>query len=251
MSKSGTKEWQPLSLHFRHKYEQGYRYLDHCGEFMARAESEFGFIAGDAQPTGAKMDQPDYGMHLELDVNGLTIRQESPSDAGSAFLGCTMDISKLASDLVRPGRIYYSGFAAKHAMLFATEAEVFAASLRFGAPYYQELGDALGMTPSMQELTYDFTSGSYDFHIAMKSVAFNGVKRDIKRNYGFRSTENQRRNVDRWNAREDAKNPPHGYALMLEADLREQNPPENGLPQQFAALQKYIENLKIHFKLTP
>ena len=251
MSKSGTKEWQPLSLHFRHKYEQGYRYLDHCGEFMARAESEFGFIAGTAQPTGAKMDHPDYGMHLELDVHGLTIRQESPSDDGSDFLQYSMDISKLASELVRPGRIYYSGFAAQNIVLFPTESDVFAASLRFGAPYHQELGDVLGMAPQMQELTYDFTSGSYDLQIAIKSVAFNAVKRDIKRNYGFSSTENQRRNIDRWNAHEDSKNPPHGYALMLEADLREQNPPENSLPQQFAALQKYIENLKIHFKLTP
>jgi hypothetical protein len=251
MSKVGSKEWQPLSFHFRHKYEQGYRYLDTCGEFMVRAEMELGFVANDAQPTGAKMDHPDHGTHLELDVNGLTIRQESPPDDGSAFLESTLGISKLASELVRPNQIYYSGFAAKHIMLFSTEAEVFAASLRFGMPYYNELADSLGMTPHMQELTYDFTSGSYAFQVSLKSVAFNSVKRDIRRTYPFRSTANQRRNVDRWNALEDSRNPPHGYALMLEADLREQHPPEDALPQQFAALQKYIELLKSHFMLTP
>jgi hypothetical protein len=249
MSKAGTREWQPLSFHFRHKYEQGYRYLDSCGEFMVRAELEFGFVAGDAQPTGAKMDHPDHGTHLELDVNGLTIRQESPSDNGSAFLESTVGISRLASELVRPNQIYYAGFAAKHIILFPSEAEVFAASLRFGVPFYDQLADSLGMTPHMQELTYDFTSGSYEFRIALKPVSFNSVKRDVRRTYPFGSTATQRRNVDRWNALEDSRNPPQGYALMLETDLREQNPPEGALHQQFVALQKYIELLKSHFKL--
>jgi hypothetical protein len=251
MSKAGLKEWQPLSFHFRHKYEQGYRYLDTCGEFMVRAELEFGFVAGDAQPTGAKMDHPDKGIHLELDVNGLTIRQETPPDDGNTFLESTVGVSKLASELVLPNCIYYSGFAAKHVMLFSSEAEVFAASLRFGVPFFDQLADSLGMTPNMQEFTYDFTSGSYEFQVALKPVTFNSVKRDVRRTYGFRSTENQRRNIDRFNALEDSRNPPHGYALMLETDLREQNPPENALPQQFVALQKYIELLKSHFKLTP
>lgn len=250
MSRAASKEWQPLSFHFRHKYEQGYRYLDSCGEFMVRAELEFGFVAGDAQPTGAKMDHPDHGTHLELDVNGLTIRQESPSDDGTAFLESTVAISKLASELVLPNRIYYSGFAAKHIVLFSSEAEVFAASLQFGMPYCDRLADSLGMIPRMQEITHDFTSGSYIFQIALKPVAFSSAKRNVRRCYGFGATENQRRNVDRWNASEDSKNPPHGYALMLEADLREQDPPEDALPQQFAALQKYIEILKSQFKLT-
>ena len=251
MAKAGSKDWQPLSFHFRHKYEQGYRYLDTCGEFMVRAELELGFVAGDAQPTGAKMDHPDHGTHLELDVNGLSIRQESPRDNGATFLESTVGVSKLANELVLPNRIYYSGFAAKHVLLFSSEAEVFVASLRFGMPYYNQLADSLGMSPHMQEFTCDFTSGSYELQVALKPVSFNSVKRDVRRTYGFRSTENQRRNVDRWNALEDARNPPHGYALMLEIDLREQNPPEDSLPQQFAALQKYIELLKGHFTLTP
>lgn len=251
MSKFASKEWQPLSFHFRHKYEQGYRYLDHCGEFMVRAELERGFVAGDARPTGAKMNHPDDGTHLELDVNGLTMRQESPLDDGNEFLENVVGISQLASELVEPNHIYYSGFAAKHIMMFSSEAEVFAASLRFGLPYYDQLADSLGMSPHMQELTYDFSAGSYELQVALKSVAFNSVKRDGRRNYGFRSTENQRRNVDRWNALEDSRNTPHGYALMLEADLREQNPPEGALSQQFGALQKYIEILKGQFSFNP
>lgn len=218
---------------------------------MVRAELEFGFVAGDAQPTGAKMDHPDHGIHLELDVNGLIVRQETPPDNGNSFLESILAISNLASELVLPNRIYYSGFAAKHVMLFSSEAEVFAASLRFGMPYYDQLADSLGMTPHMQELTYDFTAGSYEFRIVLKPVSFNSVRRDVRRTYPFGSTANQRRNVDRWNALEDSRNPPQGYALMLEADLREQNPPEGALPQQFAALQKYIEVLKSNFKLTP
>ena len=218
---------------------------------MVRAELDFGFVAGDAKPTGAKMDHPDHGTHLELDVNGLSIRQESPTDNGTSFLESTIGVSKLANELVCPNQIYYSGFAAKHFMLFSSEAEVFAASLQFGMPYYHHLADSLGMSPRMQELTYDFTSGSYEFQVSLKSVAFNSVKRDSRRTYPFGSTETQRRNVDRWNALENSRNPPQGYALMLETDLREQNPPQNALPQQFGSLQKYIELLKSHFKLTP
>lgn len=249
MSKSASKNWRPLSLHFRHKYEQGYRYLDTCGAFMVRAELEFGFVAGDAHPTGAKMDNPDHGTHLELDVNGLTLRQEYPRDEGQAFLECAVGVSQLAQDLILPNKIYYSGFAAKQIREFSCEAEVQAASLRFGSPLCDQLADSLGMTPQRQELGYAFTSGSYELGVSIKPVAFSSVKGDVQRGYGFRPTDTHRRNVDRWNEFEKSKNPLNGYALMLEVDLQEQNPPEGALSQQFAELQNYIELLKSHFRL--
>ena len=214
-----------------------------------QAELEYGFVAADAQPTGAKMDHPDHGARLELDAKGLTMRQENPQDAGRAFLESAVGIAALANKLIQPHQIYYSGFAAKYVMPFPSEQDVFAATLKFGLPYYNELADGLGMTPSMQELTYDFTSGSYDLQVTLKPVAFNAVRSDVRRSYGFRSTENHRRNIDRWNAYEDARTSPQGYALMLEADLRENNPPEGALNQQFEALEKYIELLGSHFNL--
>lgn len=217
---------------------------------MVRAESEFGFVAGDAQPTGAKMDHPDHGTHLELDSTGLTLSQEAPTDEGEAFLESVVSIAELSRDLVQPSHIYYAGFAAKHILPFSSEAEVFAASLGYGSTLHDQLADSLGITPLRQEISNAFTSGSYELQISLKSISFNQVRSDLQRGYGFNPTDTHRRNVDRWNAREKSKNPPNGYALILEADLQERNPPEAALPHQFAELQKYVELLKNHFKLT-
>lgn len=250
MAKSAKTSWNPFSFHFRHKYEQGYRYLDICGEFMVRAENEFGFVCGDAQPAGAKLDHPDHGTHVELDASGLTMRQEVPVDEGETFFECAVGVANLARDLIRPTRVYYVGFAAKHYLQFPTEEAAFAASLRFGAPYYNELADSLNMTPLLQGLTYSFTSGSYELQIDLKAVAFGSVKRDIRRSYGFRPTKTQRKNVDRWNALEESRDPPAGYALFLETDLQEQDPPQDALPEQVTALLKYIEVLRKRLILT-
>jgi hypothetical protein len=129
MANSPFQDWNFLSLHFRHQYEQGFRYLDHCGEFMVRLVRDFDFIASDAQPTGAKMNHPDLGIHLELDVRGLVLSQEEPPDHGDQFCDIVNKVAAMTSELIQPEAIFYAGFAAKLYKPFSTEEQVYAASL--------------------------------------------------------------------------------------------------------------------------
>lgn len=247
MAIARDKRWNLLSLHFRHQYERGYRYLDHCGEFMVAMEEQFDFIGQEAQPSGAQMIQPDLGLKLALDTNGLAMSQNLPSDEGEQFLHYVLGATKLACEFVQPGAIFYAGFAAKHYHLCGNESQALAASLEFYPAGAEALADKLGMTPKNQTVSYLLESGSYDLQVDSMPISFNSVKRETARNPGFHATDLQRRQAERFNAREDLRNPPGGFALGLNADLREWNPPQDGLEAQFAELRKQLVVLREMF----
>ena len=52
--------WQTLSFHFKQVYEEGYRYLDKCGEFMVRAVDQMDFVPGEIQITSAQLQKPEW-----------------------------------------------------------------------------------------------------------------------------------------------------------------------------------------------
>jgi len=88
--------WQTLSLHFKQTYEGGYRYLDKCGEFMIAASDKLKFIPGDAKPTGAKMEIPEYGVNMACDANSLAVSQELPPEDDEFFVGVCSGSVELA-----------------------------------------------------------------------------------------------------------------------------------------------------------
>lgn len=247
MANAREKRWNLLSLHFRHQYERGYRYLDRCGEFMVAMEERFDFIYREALPTGAKMNQPDFGLTLDLDVNGLLMSQELPLDEGERFLEHVLGAAELAAEFVQPGAIFYAGFAAKHFHQCGTEDEALAASLGFHPAGAEALADKLGMTPKTQTVSYLLETGSYDLQVELLPISFNSVKREIARNPGYHATKSQRRRAERQNARDESRNNPAGFALGLNADLREWNPPQGGLEAQFAELRKQLVVLREMF----
>jgi len=247
MAKPSASTWRILSRHFRHQYELGFRYLDHCGEFMFRLVDELDFIAGDAQPTGAKMEHPDLRIQLELNVSGLSVSQNSPKDEQSEeFFRIVDAASAMAAELIKPQTIFYSGFATKLFQPYSSEDQVCLRSLAAFPRSDQELGEALSMNLRHQSVAYVFNSGSYDLQVSCKPISFNSARPDPPQNYGFRATEAQKRRVDRINA-SAAQEQPCGYALLLEADLREWNPPLDGLQQQYAELQKQLAVLQQQF----
>jgi hypothetical protein len=247
MANARENRWNLLSLHFRHQYERGYRYLDHCGEFMVAMEEQFDFICQEAQPTGAQMSQPDLGLNLALDTNGLAMSQDLPSDDGEQFLLHVLGATRLACELIQPGAVFYAGFAAKHYHVCGNEGQALAASLDFHPSGAEALADKLGMTPKNQTVSCLLESGSYNLQVDFMPISFNSVKREIARNPGFHSTDSQRRRAERLNAREEMRNPPGGFALGLNADLREWNPPQDGLESQFSELRKQLVVLREMF----
>lgn len=238
-----SSNWQPLSLHLKVKYEQGYRYLDRCGEFMTRAENEFGFLCEDATPTGAKMEQPEDGINLQVDANVLVMQQQLFDGNVAPFLEAANSMSSLVQELFEPSGISSSGVAAKYSCGFATEEKVYRASLQNRSELIDDLADSLGLNPLHQSLSFTFSSGSYVLQVNRKPIAFSTARSGSLQTYGFGSTEAERRRIDRRNKRIASLNPPSGYALLLEVDLKERNPPMDGLPTQFATLRKYLAEL--------
>lgn len=241
MATASQHKWRFLALHFQQKYERGYRYLDSCGEFMVRAEKELGFISGEAQPKGAKLDHPSTGVHLEVDTLGFTMSQELPDDVGGRFCEQVIQVSRLVEELFAPETIFYNGFLAKRIREFPTEDQAFAATLKLTEDGGCSLGDVLGLTPFHQALKYAFKAGSFEYQVDCKPIAFTSVVRGRKRNYGFGASERDRRIVDEWNEYQSSLETPDAYALSLEADLRERNPPvDRDLRMQFERLLVYL-----------
>lgn len=119
--------------------------------------------------------------------------------------------------------------------------------MAFHADGADVLGDKLGMTPKHQALSYLLESGSYNLQVDFLPISFNSVKKEIARNPGFHSTDSQRRRAERLNALEESRVRPGGFGLGLNADLREWNPPQDGLEAQFAELRKQLVVLREMF----
>src|SRR5437667_9151655 len=100
--------WQPFSFHFKQIYDEGYRYLDKCGEFMIEAINKLDFIPGEVQVIGAKLEKPELGIKASVDSNELTLVQEQPTDGKEFFVACE-DLSRLANELFQPKRVWSNG----------------------------------------------------------------------------------------------------------------------------------------------
>jgi hypothetical protein len=64
------------------QFDQAYRYLDRCGEFIAKAREAIGFTPLSANPNNCTMEEPDKGLQLRGSVDML-------------MLVCTLPMRKL------------------------------------------------------------------------------------------------------------------------------------------------------------
>ena len=123
--------WQPFSFHFKQVYNEGYRYLDRCGEFMIRAMNTLDLIPGEIQVVGAKLGKPEIGIKAAIDSNELSILQESPGD-GKEFFGVCEGLSALAIELFEPHGVWSNGFAYKAYWPFTSPEAALKGSLSIG-----------------------------------------------------------------------------------------------------------------------
>lgn len=210
---------------------------------MVRAENELGFLPSEAQPTGARLDHPEEAIHLELDAEGLFMSQNLKSSTLEGFTATCEKTANLSSELLRPATIFYSGLSVKLHWMFHSEDAALEASLKVGGAFPEDLANSLGMNPLHQSRTFAFQSGSYELHIRVKPVCFSQPASSSQKSHGFRQTKSQKAKIDRQNASEKLKVSPLGYALILDVDLQERNPPEGALRLQAATLNKYLEKI--------
>ena len=88
--------WQPYTLRFRKTFDEGYRYLDRCGEFMIAASRELKFLTSDVNPSGARLVIPEEGIQASVDAHALELRQEIPLNDFAAFQKLSAAFAALA-----------------------------------------------------------------------------------------------------------------------------------------------------------
>lgn len=238
--------WETLSLHFKQTYDGGFRYLDKCGEFMVAASEKMNFIAVEAKPTGAKLEIPEQGVNLNCDSNMLAIAQELPNDDGSYFLELCGKSVELALACFKPQSIIRNGFALKAYWSFPSIQAMFAASLKLGGAYQNDVAKVLGMVPDYKKLDFTFVSGSKEFHLLVQPVTFD-AKRMSKQNVGSEANRIEKNRIDRRNkfAERISQTFNVSHALMLELDLMENEPAANvSLEKHFVELKQKSDLLK-------
>ena len=214
---------------------------------MVRAVHDLGFMAGDVQVTGAKLEKPEHGIKASIDSVQLAVTQELPS-GGNEFLDACISLSGLAMELFAPDRIWSNGFAQKTYWSFPSPEAALEASLLLAGDWHNDLGKEFGMTPSHQHLEYHFRSGSYEFNIGIQPVTFERVA-TARFNPDFRASPEERERIDRMNRRADRVKLGPAHALMMDLDLVEQEPPPSSLQKHFAQLQTIAKTAETKFHL--
>src|SRR4051812_16046064 len=193
--------WQPFSLHFKQVYEDGFRYLDKCGEFMIHAVDDMGFLPGETQVTGAKVEKPELGIKAAVDSADLTVSQEQP-EGGEEFFAACEGLSALAIELFAPKAIWSNGFAYKTYWAFSSPEAALKASLALVENSQEELAKSFGMVPSHKHLDYFFAAGSSELQVNLQPVTFERVA-VAHYNAEFRSSPRRKQQVARLNQRAD------------------------------------------------
>jgi hypothetical protein len=241
--------WKTLSFHFRQLYEGGYRYFDKCGEYMVTATSKFNVIPGEIKPTGAKMEIPEMGVHANCDSTALEVSQELATENIDYFTDICSGLSALAVECFEPKSIIKNGFASKSYWPFAELPDLFAATLKFTKGFDKDLAKVVDYVPEHQQLDYMFVSGNRDFHIVLHAVTFER-NRMSKRNVAIRSNKIEKDRIDRRNKLADRFGETPPYALVLELDLMENDPPQAGsLKDHFNELYAKTEELRKFFAI--
>jgi hypothetical protein len=229
--------WQTFSFHFKQVYEEGYRYLDKCGEFMVHAVEKMDFVPGEIQITSAQLEKPEVGIKAAVNSSDLTVAQEQPSD-GKDFFGACDGLAKLATELFRPRRVWSNGFMCRIYWPFNSPEAALRASLAVGDEYQVTLERTFGMKASHKGLDYHFAAGSYELRVNIQPVTFNRVT-VARFNPQFRSSPEQRKRIERLNKQAERLKAGAAHVLMLDLDLIEYEPPEaSDLERHFDQLLK-------------
>jgi hypothetical protein len=219
------------ALFFKQDFVGGYRYLDRCGEFLARAEEEMEMMAGAEQtPSGGTLEKPEFGIKLEFNTLMFRLTQEFPESGDTEiFREHAEYFSGLYHELFLPKKVERNGVAVQCFLPFDAVDVAERASLVGDAEGMATLGVGLGMLPASRTREYRFISGSKSLRVKTHPATFERVQGVLK-NVVSRATDRQKQVIARQNTgvkrilEQSLK-----HALFVDLDLTEDNPPENGI----------------------
>lgn len=230
--------WTHFTRRYVLQFEGGYRYLDHCGEFMLEAEETLDLIpTQEPKPTGARLERPEIGVTVTLDANQLMVVQEFSGSADEPFVDLSESISALATRHIEPRALRSRSFRLSSFLPMGTLEEAMHYVLSVGSEHQTGLGRVLQMSPGNKRIDYVFTSGNLDVNVVLSATTFESIV--VRRlAAGVRASERQKKHVRRVNLGADRLQLPSQYAAMLEIAATEYEPPSGDLPQLFTRLQK-------------
>lgn len=236
------------ALFFKQDFVGGYRYLDRCGEFLARAEEEKGMMpGGDQTPSGGTLENPEVGLKLEVNTLMLRLTHEFPEAGGEAlFLEHAEYFSNLYHELFAPSAVERNGVAVQCFTSFDAIDVAERESLQGDAEGLAALGRSLGMIPDSRTRDYRFVSGSKHLRVKTHPATFERVQ-GVLRNAVTRTTPRQQNLIGRQNSgvkrilEQSLK-----HALFVDLDLTEDNPPEHGIGP---LLEEVLEKIPVVLQL--
>lgn len=245
---SFTMPFRRHALFFKQDFVGGYRYLDRCGEFLARAEDEMGMMPGGEQtPSGGILENPELGLKLEVNTLMLRLSQEFPEvGAEATFLKHAEYFSALYHELFTPRAVERNGVAVQCFLPFEAIDVAERESLQGDADGLAALGVGLGMVPASRIREYRFVSGSKNLRVKSHPATFERVQGILKNAVGL-ATARQKQIIGRQNSgvkrilEQSLK-----HALFVDLDLTEDNPPENSIQQ---LVEEVLEKQALALKL--
>jgi hypothetical protein len=244
---AAPSRWKLLDYTVKYTYLAGYRYLDRCGEFMVRADRDFGFVPKEnATPTGASLICPEKQMECNLNGDFLQVIQHHPKPDNKEIRSVSAEFAELAWDLIQPEAISLFGCAVNSFLPYPTEEAALKASLSLpGAD-----GIDLDMPACETELKRRFRAGSRDLAIHVRPVSLR-QQETAAQLPRFDSTRAQRERLERLNrANRLSGGSFAAFGIYLSVDLREYEPGEIDLANQFRDLLRYQTELEKRFEST-
>lgn len=240
---------EEYQIQFDQNYDGAYRYLDRCGEFMAKARDALGFTTVSATPTGCSMEIPEQGLQLKASIDFLQLACNQP-EYSDGLIKAAEFCSEQVVKLFEPRLIVQNQIVSRSIWRTKTLEESYKLSLGIlEETSLGHFGDILQMTPVNQECFYSFQSGSRRAHVRLQPISINILVAERKLPLPGVS----KAYADYlWNKEKSLQtNPPRPtYGLGLEVTIIEAEPALEGAIQTlFSSLSAYrkqiLDDLKI------
>jgi hypothetical protein len=231
---------------FRQDFLGGYRYLDHCGEFLARASAEKMMLpTGDQLPSGGNMEKPEIGLRLEFNSDFLRVSHELPGDDVETFIQHAEYFSRLYRELFSPLGVERNGVALNSFLPFADVKQAERESLAWNMSFHDTVSKTLGMVAEAHTSEFRLASGSRHLRVKIHPATFETVQ-TIRKNAGSTALPRKQQAIQRQNAGvRRALEESLQHALCVDLDLTEDAPPESSIrPLVEELLEKQARVLK-------
>jgi hypothetical protein len=163
---------EQYQIQFDQAFDGAYRYLDRCGEFMAKAREEFGFVPLSVNPSGCTMESPDIALQLQASGDAVVLTCTNPKHADN-LLAVANFCSETALELFEPFAIEHYRLVSRSVWRTATLEEAFKNSLRITSSSIENFAGLFQMPALNQELLFSFESGSRRVHLRLSPISFN------------------------------------------------------------------------------